>query len=104
LRRRSSRDRSADLPVLRGVKRLNARLAPLWRTISPGVPDAAGSPEEADRDLGHLLLATIFVVFVAIFVVGADLAAFLFPRATAVPFLLGGWLPFLSYLSGAGRR
>jgi len=98
------RDRSADLPVLRRVKRLNARLAPLWRTISPGVADAPGSPEEADRDLGRLLLATIFVVFVAIFVFGAGVAALLFPRATAVPFILGGWLPFLSYLSGAGRQ
>jgi hypothetical protein len=33
-----------------------------------------------------------------------DFAALLFPRATAVPFILGGWLPFLSYLSGAGRQ
>ena len=27
-----------------------------------------------------------------------------FPRATAVPFILGGWLPFLSYVSAVGRR
>src|SRR5262249_47496392 len=52
----------------------------------------------------RLLLATIFVVFVAIFVFGAGVVALLFPRATAVPFILGGWLPFLSYLSGAGRQ
>jgi len=102
------RDRSADLPFLRAflraVKRLNERLAPLWRAISPGLPDPPGSEEEADRDLGRLLLATVFVVFVAIFVFGAGFAALLFPRATAVPFILGGWLPFLSYLSGAGRQ
>src|SRR5262249_10496058 len=95
------RDRTGDLPVLRMLKRLNASLAPLWRGISPAPP---GSQEEADRNLGRLLLATIFVVFVAIFVFGAGFAAFLFPRATAVPFILGGWLPFLSYLSGAGRQ
>src|SRR5262249_29027658 len=102
------RDRIADLPlfrpVLRAVKRLNKRLAPLWRAISPGRPDPAGSEEEADRDLGRLLLATIFVVFVVILVCGARLAALLFPRATAVPFIPRRWLPFLSYLSGAGRQ
>jgi hypothetical protein len=98
------RNRSADLPVLRGVKRLNERLVPLWRSISPGLADAPGSEEEAGRDLGRLLLATIFVAFVAFFVFGAGFAALMFPRATAVPFILGGWLPFLSYLAGAGRQ
>src|SRR5262249_24774866 len=97
------RRRTGDLPVLRMLKRVNASLAPLWRTISPGLADPPGSQQEADRNLGRLL-ATIFVVFVAIFVFGAGFAAFLFPRATAVPFILGGWLPFLSYLSGAGRQ
>jgi hypothetical protein len=98
------RDRIADLPFLQAVKRLNEWLAPLWRAISPGLPDPPGSEEEANRDLGRLLLATIFVVFVGILLFGAGLAALLFPRATAVPFILGGWLPFLSYLSGAGRQ
>ena len=98
------RHRTGDLPVLRILKRLNASLAPLWRTISPGLADPPGSQPEADRNLGRLLLATIFVVFVAILVFGAGFAALLFPRATAVPFILGGWLPFLSYLSGAGRQ
>jgi hypothetical protein len=98
------RQRCADLPFLRAVKRLNERLTPLWRAISPGLPDPPGSEEEADRDLGRLLLAAIFVGFVAIFVSGAGFAALFFPRATAVPVILGGWLPFLSYLSGAGRQ
>ena len=98
------RDRIADLPFLQAVKRLKEWLAPLWRAISPGLPDPPGSEEEANRDLGRLLLATIFVVFVGILLFGAGLAALLFPRATAVPFILGGWLPFLSYLSGAGRQ
>jgi hypothetical protein len=98
------RDRTGDLPFVRTVKRLNERLAPLWQAISPGLADPPGSQEEADRNLGRLLLATIFAVFVAIFVFGAGFAALLFPRATAVPFILGGWLPFLSYLSGAGRQ
>src|SRR5215470_3966312 len=62
------RRRTGDLPVLRMLKRVNASLAPLWRTISPGLADPPGSQQEADRNLGRLLLATIFVVFVAIFV------------------------------------
>src|SRR5262249_21751624 len=87
------------------LKRLNASLAPLWRAISPGLADPPGSQEEADRNLGRLLLATIFVVLVAIFFVfGAWFSALVFPRATAVPFVLGAWRPFLSYLSGAGRQ
>jgi hypothetical protein len=98
------RPRNADLPGLRAVKRANRRLARLWRTISPGLRDSSGSEQEASRDLGRLLLAAIFVVFLAMFLFGADVAAWLFPRAMAVPFILGGWLPFLSYLSGAGRQ
>jgi hypothetical protein len=98
------RDRNADLPLFRVLKRMNERLALLWRAISPGIPDPPGSDQEADRNLGRLLLASIFVVFLVIFVIGADFAASIFPRAMAVPFILGGWLPFLSYLSGAGRH
>jgi hypothetical protein len=98
------RNRKADLAFLRAIKAANDRLAPFWRAISPGVPDPPRSQEEADRNLGRLLLTLIFVVFATFFVLGADFAALLFPRATAVPFILGGWLPFLSYLSGAGRQ
>jgi hypothetical protein len=98
------RNRNADLPFLRVVKRGNERLAFLWRAISPGIPDPPGSGQETDRNLGRLLLAGIFVIFLAIFVFGADSAASIFPRAMAVPFILGGWLPFLSYLSAAGRQ
>jgi hypothetical protein len=98
------RPRNADRSILRVLKRANQGLAPLWRAISPGLPDPPGSDSEASRDLGRLLLVSIFVVFLAIFVFGADFAAGLFPRAMAVPFVLGGWLPFLTYLSGAGRQ
>jgi len=99
-----NRDRNAHLPLFRVLKRVNERLALLWRAISPGIPDPPGSDQEADRNLGRLLLASIFVVFLAIFVIGADFAASTFPRAMAVPFILGGWLPFLSYVSAAGRQ
>lgn len=82
--------------------RLNASLAPFWQAISPG--RVRGSPEEEGRDIGRLVLAGVFVIFLAIFVLGGDHIANLFPRAAAVPLILGGWLPFLSYLSGVGRQ
>jgi hypothetical protein len=82
--------------------RLSARLAPVWRVIAPGrVPGSAG---EEGRDVGRLILVGVFVIFIVIFLFGADRVAGLFPRATAVPLILGGWLPFLSYLSGVGRQ
>jgi hypothetical protein len=94
------RRRLVDLPVLRTIKRKNA---PLWRTLSPGVPGRGSDVDEEDRDLGRLLLLSIFLIFLGIFAFGADVAGRLFPRAMAVPFILGGWLPFLSYLSAVGR-
>jgi hypothetical protein len=99
-----ARNRDADVALLRDLKRVNERLALLWRAISPGIPDSAGSEQEADHNLGRLLLTGIFVIFLSIFVFGADSAALIFPRAMAVPFILGGWLPFLAYLSAESRE
>jgi hypothetical protein len=82
--------------------RLNAHLGGFWQTVSPG--RVRGSADEVSRDIGRFILAGVFVVFVGIFVLGGDSVARWFPRATAVPFILGGWLPFLSYVSGVGRR
>ena len=82
--------------------RLNASLETLWQAISPG--RVHGSADEESRDVGRLVLAGVFVIFLAIFGLGADHVASVFARATAVPFILGGWLPFLSYLSGVGRQ
>jgi hypothetical protein len=88
--------------VLRGWPgRLNAKLGNFWQTISPRV---CGAPDEESRDIGRLVLAGVFVIFLGIFLFGADRAGAIFPRAMAVPFILGGWLPFLSYLSGVGRQ
>ena len=61
------RSRSADLPVLRSIKRINRRLAPLWRMISPGLMDVRGSDDEASRDVGRFILLAIFVIFLGIF-------------------------------------
>ena len=96
------RPRSGDVPILRQIKRLNAKLALFWRFISPG--QVGGTADEEARNLGRLILLGIFVVFVGIFLLGSDNVGTIFPRAMAVPFILGGWLPFLSYLSGLGRQ
>jgi hypothetical protein len=82
--------------------RLNAKLGVFWQAVSPG--RVRGSADEESRDFGRLILAGVFVVFVAIFLAGADRIADWFPRSMAIPFILGGWLPFLAYLSGVGRQ
>jgi hypothetical protein len=98
------RPRNADTVGLRTLKNLNRRLAPEWNRISPGLRDQESQDAEASRNVGRFLLVVVFVAFLAIFLWGADFAARLAPRSMAVPFILGGWLPFLSYLSGAGRQ
>jgi hypothetical protein len=81
---------------------VNAKLGIIWRFVAPG--RLRDSADEESRDVGRFLLAVIFVVFVGIFWFGAVRIASIFPRALAVPFILGGWLPFLSYLAGVGRQ
>jgi hypothetical protein len=98
------RPRNADLPILRLLKQFNRAIAPFWRRISPGLDVDRGTDDEFSRDVGRLLLLLLFVLFVGAFVFGAENVAKGFSRAMAVPFILGGWLPFLSYLSGLGRQ
>ena len=93
---------SADVLILRWLKELNRKMACFWRAVSPG--RSHGAEDEASRDVGRLILSVLFIVFLGIFWFGADSAGRWFPRAMAVPFILGGWLPFLSYLSGFGRQ
>ena len=82
--------------------RLNTKLGTFWQAVSPG--RVQGSADEESRDFGRLILAAVFFVFVVIFLAGADRIAHWFPRSMAIPFILGGWLPFLTYLSGVGRQ
>lgn len=95
--------RLAEMPILHVLNAINRILAPLWRRTSPGLEADRGSDDEAGRNLGRLLLVVLFVGFALTFIAGAENVARVFSRATAVPFILGGWLPFLSYLSGLGR-
>jgi len=84
------------------LRSLNEKLGVFWQIISPG--RVRGSIDEESRDVGRFILSAIFVIFVGIFWLGAERVGAIFPRAMAVPFILGGWLPFLSYLSGVGRQ
>ena len=97
------RPRRAEIPILQLLKPVNRILAPLWRKISPGLEADRGSDDEISRDVGRLLLVGLFAGFTLAFIAGAENVARVFSRAMAVPFILGGWLPFLSYLSGVGR-
>jgi hypothetical protein len=97
------RPRRAEIPILDWLRPVNRFLAPLWRRLSPGLEADPGSDDEVDHDIGRLLLLALFAGFVLAFVAGAENVARVFPRSMAVPFILGGWLPFLSYLSGVGR-
>jgi hypothetical protein len=81
---------------------LNKKLGSFWQVVSPG--RVHGSASEQSRDIGRLVLASVFVAFLLVFLLGPDHLANWFPRAMAIPFILGGWLPFLSYLSAVGRR
>jgi hypothetical protein len=94
------RPRDANVVILRTIKRQNAKLSSFWTAISPG--RAGDDADKEARDMGRLLLFSIFVIFLGIFWFGADVAGQMFPRAMAVPFILGGWLPFLAYVSGLG--
>jgi hypothetical protein len=97
------RPRNADLPLLRLLKPVNRAIAPFWRKIAPGLETDRGD-DEISRNVGRLLLLALFGLFVLTFASGAENVARAFSRAIAVPFILGGWLPFLSYLSGLGRQ
>ena len=97
------RPRTAETPLLVLLKPVNRVLAPLWRIVSPGLQVEQDSDDEISRDAGRLLLLVLFAGFVLAFLAGAENVARVFSRAMAVPFILGGWLPFLAYLSGLGR-
>ncbi|OAF18603.1 hypothetical protein AXW67_03570 [Bradyrhizobium neotropicale] len=94
--------RPRDLRPRGLLGRINAKLGWFWQAISPG--RKSGSADEEGRDFGRLILAAVFAIFAGIFFVGADHVAGWFPRSMAIPFILGGWLPFLTYLSGLGRQ
>ena len=50
------------------------------------------------------LLLVIFFGILAVLIIFPVRVAEWFPRGQSIPFILGGWVPFLSYLGSIGRR
>jgi hypothetical protein len=95
----------ADARSVRWAERQAARVIGPLRRFVPGITQTTGvSGRSVESDLGPLYLILMFVLFTG----GAFFAplpfAEAFPRAAAVPFIVGGWLPLLVYLSALGRR
>lgn len=63
-----------------------------------------GARQSTDSDLGPVLLLVMFLGFALTPIAFPMAFAEAFPRATAVPFVIGGWMPLLAYLAGLGRR
>jgi predicted acylesterase/phospholipase RssA len=86
------------------------RQTPLGRVLSVLDVGKNGSakqfrPREANPDdMGLLVLIFLFVVFVVVLLLKADLVADWLPLAFSLSLILGGWLPILTYLSTIGRR
>ncbi len=68
------------------------------------VPRLTRARRGDESNLGPLLLLGMFALFALLPIVLPEFFAKLFPRASAVPFVLGGWLPLAAYLAGLGRR
>jgi hypothetical protein len=95
------RPHDSDFLLFRGLKRFNHWLEPLWRWFSPGAKDPQG---DTSRNVGRFLLFALFTTIAIVFLFGPEVPAAFAPRSMAVPFILGGWLPFLSYFSALGRQ
>jgi hypothetical protein len=97
----------AETKIVRLAERAAAvALHPLRRRLPPifAWHRTASGHGEIDSDLALLLLIVIFLLFAALPMALPLSFARWFPRAAAVPFVIGGWIPFFAVLSGLGRR
>ena len=78
---------------------LDRSLSPLLRWLPP----ISVNRQLASR-LGPVLLFLMFIGFAGLPMAFTLWFAEHLPRALSVPFVLGGWLPLLAYMSGLGRR
>jgi hypothetical protein len=98
-----------DLMATGLVRRAEAKVSIVNRLLQPlglagdGRRHATGAPTN-EPALGPLLLLIVFVLSALVIIFGADQMAEWLPRALAVPVILGGWLPLLTFLSGLGRQ
>jgi hypothetical protein len=102
-----ARPQIAVLPAVEWAERLAGRiLRPLRRHLPP-IFALKCNPEgcsEIESDLGPVLLILLSIFFLALPMAFPLEFAGWFPRASVVPFVIGAWIPLLSFLSGLGRR
>jgi predicted acylesterase/phospholipase RssA len=98
----TQRDRIAETRATRLAEGLAAVPMAVVRRWLPALTEKGD--RTSDGALGPLLLLLMFVIFVIPPFAFPLPFAKAFPRASAVPFILGGWVPLLAYLSALGRR
>jgi len=100
------RDQIADFGIIQWAEQAAAvPLRPLRRWLPPIFALRRIDPHHIKSgDLGLSLLIGMFIVFAALPTIFPFRFGTWFPRAAAVPFVIGGWMPLLAVLSGLGRR
>jgi hypothetical protein len=95
----------AGTSIMVSAQHQAARLEPALNRIAVEREGKPVSRSEAEaHDFGRTYLIAVFVIFLLSLLIGPNRMAEVFPRAMIVPFVFGGWVPLLSYLSGLGRR
>jgi hypothetical protein len=82
------------------VRRMNARAG----FVTDGLRAVGIESKLEESNLGPLVLVIVFLMCAGVLMFAPNRVAEWFPRGLAVPVILGAWLPFLSFLSGLGRR
>jgi hypothetical protein len=102
-----ARPQIAAVPALQWAERMAGKvLLPIRRHLPP-IFALKRNPEgcsEIESDLGPVLLILLSIFFLALPMAFPLEFAGWFPRASVVPFVIGAWIPLLSFLSGLGRR
>jgi hypothetical protein len=82
-------------------------LRPIRRHLPPIFAfkhSSEGCSDIIESELGPVLLILLSIFFLALPMAFPLEFAGWFPRASVVPFVIGAWIPLLSFLSGLGRR
>jgi hypothetical protein len=99
----------AKRPAVKWAERMARRLLMPVRQHLPPIFAFKHGFEGCDKfqiksDLGPVLLILVSIFFLVLPMAFPLPFASWFPRASVVPFVIGAWIPLLSFLSGLGRR